>query len=122
MGNRPYIPNKSTAFFPPTVFTALTDNSTKTRFVSPKQINSYEFFVLSDGIKRVYTDSDALSQYGSQKIWHPSRIAYMSLFINGILQPNMNYEVTEGRITLQTEDIPTKGCPIILQMIKLEDL
>lgn len=122
MKNQPYIPIKSTAYFPRTVITALTDTNAKTRFVSPKQINSYEFFVLSDGIKRIFTDSDALSEYGLQKIWHPSRMAYMNLFINGILQPKMNYEVTEGKIVLQTEDVPPKGSPIILQMIKLEDL
>lgn len=119
MKNQPYIPSKSNAYFPRKVIGSLTVTREETRFVPPKQIISHEFFVLADGKKRVYTESDALSEYGIQQIWNPSQIAYMNLFINGILQPKVNYEVTEGKIILRTEDVPAEGCPIILQMIKV---
>lgn len=119
MKNQPYIPSKSNAYFPPKVLEPLAATRKETRFVRPKQIISHEFFVLADGKKRIYTESDALSEYGIQRIWHPSQIAYMNLFINGILQPKANYEVTEGEIILRTEDVPAEGCPIILQMIKV---
>jgi len=118
--NQPYIPSKSTVYFPREVIGSLTETSEETRFVRPTQIISHEFFVLSDGKKKVYTEDDALSEYGVQQIWNPSHIAYMNLFINGILQPKLNYEVTEGKIILRTEDVPAEGCPIILQMIKVE--
>lgn len=119
MKNQPYIPSKSTAYFPCEVIGPMAVTTEETRFVPPKQLISHEFFVIADGNKRVYTESDALSDYGIQQIWNPSQIAYMNLFINGILQPKANYEVTEGKIILQTEDVPAEGCPIILQMIKM---
>lgn len=97
----------------------LTVNKEQSKTVCFKEVSSHEFFVLSDGNKRIYTESDALSEYGNQKILDPSMVSYMNLFINGILQPKVNYEVTEGRIVLLTEDIPCKECPIILQMIQI---
>lgn len=41
----------------------------------------------------------------------------MNLFINGVLQPKVNYEVNEGEINLKTMDVPTKVSSIIFQMI-----
>lgn len=121
MKNQPYIPSKSTAYFPRKEMERITITKEETRFVHSKKIVSHEFFVISDGEKRVYAEEDALSEYGIQQIWSPLQIAYMNLFINGILQPKLNYEVTAGKIILRTEDVPAEGCPIILQMIKLED-
>lgn len=86
-------------------------------FIPPKKVKTFEFYTISDGIKRVYTNSDALKEYGQQQIIHPGNLSYINLFINGILQPLATYTVENGKLTLETEDIPPKGTPIILQMV-----
>lgn len=88
-------------------------------YFSPKKITTYEFYSVSDGCKRIYTEKDALTGYGQQKILDPNIVSYINLFINGVLQPKKNYEIKEGKISILTDDIPIKGTPIILQMIKL---
>ncbi len=89
------------------------------RYVFPERVDIYEYFTISDGHKRIFTDEDQLSDYRKHGILCPKKISYMNLYINGVLQPTMNYEVKKGRILLTTEDIPMKGVPIILQMIKI---
>lgn len=85
----------------------------------PKKVSIVEFYTLSDGKKKVYTDSDCIQNIGEQSIENPSNVSFMNLFINGVLQPKVNYEVVEGALILKTYDIPDKGSPIILQMITL---
>ncbi|WP_313892100.1 DUF4183 domain-containing protein [Psychrobacillus sp.] len=119
MKNQPYVPHKTNMYFPKPLIIPLTVNRVESKVTHLKEASSHEFFVLSDGNKRIYTESDALSEYGIQKILDPSTVSYMNLFINGILQPKVNYEVTEGKIVLLTEDIPSEECPIILQMITI---
>ncbi|QIZ06353.1 DUF4183 domain-containing protein [Priestia megaterium] len=87
-------------------------------YVSRKQVDTIEFYALSDGFKRVYTEKDALMGYGKQKILDPRNVSFINLFINGILQPKTCYLIEEGKITFLTDDIPAKGAPIILQMFK----
>lgn len=87
-------------------------------YVSPKQVDMVEFYTLSDGSKRVYTEKDALPGYGKQKILDPRNVSFTNLFINGVLQPRTCYRIEEGEITILTDDIPLKGTPIILQMMK----
>ncbi len=87
-------------------------------YVSPKKVVIYEFYTLSDGYKRIFTERDAVLSYGNQKIIDQRKVSYTNLFINGVLQPKVSYEIEEGRLTLLTEDIPIKGTPIILQMVK----
>lgn len=86
-------------------------------FVSPQNVETCEFFTLSDGQKRVYTENDALTDYGSKMILDPEEVSYMNLFINGVLQSRRSYTIKEGKLVIHTEDIPCKGTPIILQMI-----
>lgn len=85
----------------------------------PKKVTVMEFYTLSDGKKKVYTNSDCIQNIGEQFIKSPSNVSFMNLFINGVLQPKANYEVVEGALILKTLDIPDKGSPIILQMITL---
>ncbi|MER1999326.1 MAG: DUF4183 domain-containing protein [Lysinibacillus sp.] len=85
----------------------------------PKKVSVIEFYTISDGLKKVYTDSDCIQDIGEQTITSPSNVSFMNLFINGVLQPKANYEVVEGALILKTYDIPDKGSPIILQMITL---
>ncbi len=119
MNNQPYIPRKSIERHSRPLLFPVSVNKAEREVFSPKEVNTYEFFVLSDGSKRIYSENDAMLEYGVQKIPDPSTVSYMNLFINGILQPKANYEITQGKITLLTEDVPLTGCPIILQMIKI---
>ena len=119
MKNQPYVPRKVTAYFSQPLIIPLTVNKPESKVVSHKEVITTEFFVLSDGVKKVYTEQDAIADYGFQQIMNPVSVSYMNLFINGVLQPKVNYRVTEGRLILLTEDVPEKGCPIILQMIQI---
>lgn len=88
-------------------------------FAVPAPVMIAEYFAVSDGKKRVYTDEDGMNGYGSQKILPPGDVSLYSLYINGILQPKANYEVKAGKLFLKTDDVPLRGTPIILQMIIL---
>ncbi|MCK1997330.1 DUF4183 domain-containing protein [Psychrobacillus psychrodurans] len=119
MKNQPYVPRKATAHFSQPLIIPIMVNRPESKVISHKEVITTEFFVLSDGIKKVYTEKDAIADYGIQRIMNPVSVSYMNLFINGILQPKVNYQVTEGILILLTEDVPEKGCPIILQMIRI---
>jgi Domain of unknown function (DUF4183)/Collagen triple helix repeat (20 copies) len=75
------------------------------------------YFTFSDGQKRVYTNNDGVAEYGITEILAPNEVSYINLFINGILQPQINYEVGEGKLTLLTDEAPEKDVPITLQFI-----
>ena len=66
----------------------------------------------SDGIKREFTD---------EGIPNPNEVSFFNLFINGVLQPKINYALEQGLLTLKTEDIPREGVPIILQYLKIKE-
>ncbi|MEY8416866.1 DUF4183 domain-containing protein [Tissierella praeacuta] len=92
----------------------------KKSFNSEKQLlcaDVYQYNTLSDGIKRIYTNDDELREYGNKGILDPSKVSYFDLFINGILQPKVNYEIHKGLLVLNTEDIPPKGTTIIINFI-----
>lgn len=91
--------------------------STEIRTFIPAAVKCFEFYTISDGIKREYSNSDALKGYGKQKILDPGKTSFTNLFVNGILQPKVSYEVKEGRLFFITEDLPPAGVPVILQMI-----
>ena len=105
----------SNVWGPPLLYGHFTPN--QQTFFRTSKIKSFEFYSISDGCKRVFTEEDALKDYGKQVILAPHLISYMNLFVNGVLQPKSNYEVRKGTIILKTEDIPQRGTPIILQMI-----
>ena len=88
------------------------------RCISPRKVIIKEFFAESDGRQKIFTEEDGNKVLGKQQILDPSEVSYMNLFINGVLQPKINYEVIEGKIILKTDDAPLFGSPIILQMIK----
>lgn len=89
------------------------------RFRVPQKIKAKNYYTIADGCKNVYKNSDAISDVGTSVIVDPCETSYMNLFINGVLQPYENYTVEAGKITLNTEDIPIKGAPIVLQMITI---
>ena len=82
----------------------------------PKKIIVLEYFAIADGKKYIFTEDDSVKQLGKQSILDPSKVSYMNLFINAVLQPKDNYEVTKGVICLKTEDVPICGATVVLQM------
>ncbi|WP_420541653.1 DUF4183 domain-containing protein [Guptibacillus spartinae] len=56
----------------------------------------------------MYTDRDGILA---------SDVSYINLFINGVLQPEMNYLVKEGMLMILSEDAPITGTTISFQMI-----
>ncbi|MCA0988152.1 DUF4183 domain-containing protein [Guptibacillus algicola] len=85
----------------------------------PAFVKIYEFYTISDGTKKTFTDRDAVKDLNKQRILSPDEVSFMNLFINGVLQPDLNYHVEKGFLILNTDDAPIAGAPIILQMIKV---
>ncbi|HZJ76737.1 MAG TPA: DUF4183 domain-containing protein, partial [Oscillospiraceae bacterium] len=77
----------------------------------------YQYNALSDGIKKIYTDDDELNEYGDRGILDPNSVSYFNLFINGVLQPKVNYKIEKGLLVLKTKDVPLKGSPIIITFV-----
>lgn len=77
----------------------------------------YNYVTKSDGIKHIYTNEDALWEYGSSVILNPIKTSYFNLFINGVLQPERLYHLEEGKLILNAGEIPLKDSPIILQFV-----
>nr|WP_278044595.1 DUF4183 domain-containing protein [Priestia megaterium] len=75
------------------------------------------YFTFSDGQKRLYANNDGIAQYGITEILAPDEVSYINLFINGILQPHINYQIQKGSLALLTEEVPSKGVPIIIQFV-----
>ncbi|MFC0271875.1 DUF4183 domain-containing protein [Metabacillus herbersteinensis] len=86
---------------------------------SPKKVKVFEFYAISDGYSRIFNEEDGVKELGKQVILDPCKVSYMNLFLNGVLQPKESYVVESGVIKLKTIDVPTKGAPLILQMIKV---
>ncbi|WP_242447658.1 DUF4183 domain-containing protein [Priestia endophytica] len=85
----------------------------------PIPTTSLLYFTFSDGQKLIYTNSDGFGQYGITEILSPSEVSYINLFINGLLQPQSNYQVEEGKLTLLVDEAPSEGVPITLQFITI---
>ena len=78
-----------------------------------------KFIAISDGEKRIYTNQDMVTEFGEIKITDPNKVSYVNVFINGVLQPSINYEITEGEFLLKSIDIPHRGVPIIIQFVTI---
>jgi len=81
----------------------------------------YQYNALSNGKKRIFTNEDELTQYGNRGILDPTKVSYFNLFINGALQPKINYEIKKGLLTLKTPDIPLDGVYIIIVFVTFAD-
>ncbi|NJD02859.1 MAG: DUF4183 domain-containing protein [Ruminiclostridium sp.] len=77
---------------------------------------TYQYNAYSDN-KRIYTNSDGIKMYGDTDIPNPKQTSFQNLFINGAIQPHVNYLVKKSLLTLKTLDTPLKGGPILLQFI-----
>ncbi|WLR59844.1 DUF4183 domain-containing protein [Guptibacillus hwajinpoensis] len=96
-----------------------TINSKTFRAKLPTKVRVYEYFSIANGNQKTFTDKDAVKGYENHKILSCKDVSFMNLFINAVLQPEMNYKVDEGVLILLTEDAPIEGVTIILQMIKV---
>ncbi|MCA0990316.1 DUF4183 domain-containing protein [Guptibacillus hwajinpoensis] len=85
----------------------------------PKKVIVHEYFAFAKEGQRIYTDQNAVEGYPKQRILNPCDVSYINLFINGVLQPELNYRINEGVLVLLTEDVPICGATIILQMLEL---
>lgn len=85
--------------------------------VDPIKAEVYQYTAISDGTKRVYTNSDELIKYGDRGILSPDEVSNYNLYVNGVLQPKVNYVMTKGRLEFLTEDLPTQGATIIIIFI-----
>lgn len=83
------------------------------------KVDTYQYNALSDGESLLYTNKDELKQYGNRGILDPMKVSYVNLFINGVLQPPVTYEIKEGILQLKTSDVPPEGAPINLQFITI---
>ncbi len=97
------------------------------RFVTFKNKNGtilpaeiYHYNTIADGIKKEFTNEDELKCYGNRGILDPEQVSFINLYVNGVLQPKVNYVVKKGCLTLLTSDIPHKGAPITLEFITLK--
>lgn len=81
----------------------------------------YCYIAISDGMKRVYTNEDELIQYGNKGIPDPEQVSFMNLYVNGVLQPAVNYTVKNGLLIFLSSDIPSVGVTITLECITIRD-
>ncbi|HDR6311321.1 TPA: DUF4183 domain-containing protein, partial [Bacillus cereus] len=98
----------------PTGVTGLTG---PTGVIGPITTTNLLFYTFADGEKLIFTDADGIAQYGTTKILAPNEVSYINLFINGILQPQPFYQVSNGQLTLLDNQPPSQGSSIILQFI-----
>ncbi|NMA01931.1 MAG: DUF4183 domain-containing protein [Clostridia bacterium] len=82
---------------------------------------TYQYNAISDGVKREYSDLDELKIYGDQGIIDPQEVSMVNLYVNGVLQPKVNYKVEKGLLTFLTTDLPPQGVPIIIEFITLKE-
>ncbi|MGY0693617.1 DUF4183 domain-containing protein [Virgibacillus sp. FSP13] len=106
--------------FNPIFSPSITINISKTPDPTTIGLKTFQYLTLADENKRIYTDQDALKQYGSSNIPNPDNISYMNLFINGVLQPEVLYRVHEGSLELLSSDLPLQGTTIILLFVVME--
>ncbi len=57
---------------------------------------TYQYNTLSDGLKRVFTNKDEFCTYGNKGILDPEEVSFYNLFINGVMQPKINYTLKNG--------------------------
>lgn len=84
------------------------------------QAEVYHYNTISDGIKKEFTNEDELEYYGGRGILDPAQVSFINLYVNGVLQPLVNYSAEKGHLVLLASDIPNKGVPITLEFITIK--
>ena len=81
----------------------------------------YQYNARSDGRKRIYTNEDELTQYGNKGLLSKDTVSLNNLFVNGVIQPKTNYDLGEGYLKFETEDLPEEGAPISVLFLTLKN-
>lgn len=84
-----------------------------------RKTDTVYYYATANGVSRTFTNKDGIKGYSTHGIPDPARFSLINLFINGVLQPQAMYIVKKGFLILRSSDIPQKGVPIILQMIRI---
>ncbi|WP_161485697.1 DUF4183 domain-containing protein [Gracilibacillus timonensis] len=117
-GNENNTSNTNT--FNPTFNPSITINISPGYTPNPIGVETLQYITLAEEGKKVYTNNDALKQYGSSDILDPNNVSTLHLFVNGVLQPPSIYHVEEGILHLESSDLPPKDAPIILLFITVK--
>lgn len=80
----------------------------------------YQYNAIANG-KRIYTNIDEIKNYGNRGILNPDLCSYYNLFINGVIQPQSNYEVKKGMLIIKTGTLPLEKSIISLQFISVRN-
>jgi len=86
----------------------------------PIGVETVQYITLAVEGKKVYTDKDALKQYGSSDILDPDSVSTINLFVNGVLHPPSIYNIEKGILHLESSDLPPKDAPIILLFVTIK--
>lgn len=117
-GNKNSTSNTNT--FNPIFNPSITINVSPGHAPSTIGVETVQYMAFAEEGKKVYTDEDALKQYGSSDILNPEHVSTINLFVNGVLQPPSIYRVEEGILNLESSDLPPKGAPIILLFVTVK--
>lgn len=80
------------------------------------RMNAFAYNAYSNGSK-IYTNQNNIPMYGMDGIEKEEDCSYQNLFVNGILQPHINYCTRKNCLIFRTEDSPTINAPITLQSV-----
>lgn len=84
-------------------------------------VTRWQYNAVSDGTMKLYSNNDEIKEYGNDGIPSPCEVSYFNLYINGVLQPEVNYCVRKGVLKLTTSDAPVRGAPVILESIVIRN-
>ncbi|MDQ0255326.1 hypothetical protein J2S74_002708 [Evansella vedderi] len=99
----------------PTSFTLIG----KDHLSCPLKVKTQFYYAIANGKSRIYTESHGEKGYESTKIYDPIEVTIINLYVNGVLQDPASYKVKRNQLIFQTEDVPRKKVPIIIQFIKV---
>ncbi|UUI04338.1 DUF4183 domain-containing protein [Oceanobacillus jeddahense] len=117
-GNKNSTSNTNT--FNPVFNPSITVNISPEYTPAPIGVETVQYLTLAEEGKKVYTNNDALKQYGSSDILDPDNVSTLNLFVNGVLQPPSIYTVEEGILHLKSSDLPPKDAPITLLFVTIK--
>lgn len=119
-GNENSTSTSNTNTFNPVFNPSITVNISPGSTPTPIGVETVQYLTLAEEGKKVYTNKDALKQYGSSDILDPDNVSTLHLFVNGVLQPPSIYTVEEGTLHLESSDLPPKNAPITLLFVTVK--
>ncbi len=85
----------------------------------PIRANVCQYNAIAQERQRVFTDADELTAYGSQGIPSPDDVSFCNVYVNGLLQPPVNYDMQRGNLCFKTEDLPAEGGVVSIYSARL---